>query len=112
MAVTKVLNIGDCGNGYHGKHLKAAIDYIKNEEKTDGGRLVGGINCQPDFAYDKMKNTKVKFGKIDKRQAYHFIISFEEDNIDDDTAFKITERFAKEVMEQVNTPQPEIANIP
>lgn len=43
-----------------------------------------------------MKNTKVKFGKIDKRQAYHFIISFEEDNIDDDTAFKITERFAKE----------------
>lgn len=41
MAVTKVLNIGDCGNGYHGKHLKAAIDYIKNEEKTDGGRLVG-----------------------------------------------------------------------
>lgn len=96
MAVTKVLNIGDCGNGYHGKHLKAAIDYIKNEEKTDGGRLVGGINCQPDFAYDKMKNTKVKFGKIDKRQAYHFIISFEEDNIDDDTAFKITERFAKE----------------
>jgi len=96
LAVTKVLNIGDCGNGYHGKHLKAAIDYIKNEEKTDGGRLVGGINCQPDFAYDKMKNTKVKFGKIDKRQAYHFIISFEEDNIDDDTAFKITERFAKE----------------
>ena len=96
MAVTKVLNIGDCGNGYHGKHLKAAIDYIKNEEKTDGGRLVGGINCQPDFAYDKMKNTKVKFGKTDKRQAYHFIISFEEDNIDDDTAFKITERFAKE----------------
>lgn len=96
MAVTKVLNIGDCGNGHHGKHLKAAIDYIKNEEKTDGGRLVGGINCQPDFAYDKMKNTKVKFGKIDKRQAYHFIISFEEDNIDDDTAFKITERFAKE----------------
>ena len=95
MAVTKVLNIGDCGNGYHGKHLKAAIDYIKNEEKTDGGRLVGGINCQPDFAYDKMKNTKVKFGKIDKRQAHHFTIAFEEDNIDDYTTVKITERIAK-----------------
>lgn len=63
MAVTKILNIGDCGTGYHGKHLKAAIDYIKASEKTDGGRLVGGINCQPDFAYDRMKSTKVKFGK-------------------------------------------------
>lgn len=96
MAVTKVLNIGDCGTGYHGKHLKAAIDYIKASEKTDGGRLVGGINCQPDFAYDRMKSTKVKFGKTDKRQAYHFIISFEEGEVDDDTAFEITQRFAKE----------------
>ena len=96
MAITKVLNIGDCGSGYHGKHLKAAIDYIKDFEKTDGGRLVGGINCQPDFAYDKMKSTKVKFGKTDKRQAYHFIISFEEGEVDDDTAFEITEKFARE----------------
>ena len=96
MAVTKILNIGDCGTGYHGKHLKAAIDYIKASEKTDGGRLVGGINCQPDFAYDRMKSTKVKFGKTDKRQAYHFIISFEEGEVDDDTAFEITQRFAKE----------------
>ena len=96
MAITKVLNIGDCGSGYHGKHLKAAIDYIKDFEKTDGGRLVGGINCQPDFAYNKMKSTKVKFGKTDKRQAYHFIISFEEGEVDDDTAFEITEKFARE----------------
>lgn len=96
MAVTKVLNIGDCGNGYHGKHLRAAIDYIKDFEKTDGGRLVGGINCQPDFAYDKMKSTKVKFGKTDKRQAYHFIISFEKGEVDDDTAFEITDKFARE----------------
>lgn len=96
MAITKVLNIGDSGNGYHGKHLKAAIDYIKDIDKTDGGRLVGGINCQPDFAYDKMKNTKVKFGKTDKRQAYHFIISFEEGEVDDNTAFEITEKFARE----------------
>lgn len=96
MAVTKVLNIGDCGSGYHGKHLRAAIDYIKDFEKTDGGRLVGGINCQPDFAYDKMKSTKLKFGKTDKRQAYHFIISFEAGEVSDDTAFKITERFARE----------------
>lgn len=96
MAVTKVLNIGDCGSGYHGKHLRAAIDYIKDFEKTDGGRLVGGINCQPDFAYDKMKSTKVKFGKTDKRQAYHFIISFEKGEVDDNTAFEITEKFARE----------------
>lgn len=96
MAVTKVLNIGDCGSGYHGKHLRSAIDYIKDSEKTDGGRLVGGINCQPDFAYDKMKSTKVKFGKTDKRQAYHFIISFEKGEVDDDTAFEITEKFARE----------------
>ena len=43
-----------------------------------------------------MKSTKVKFGKTDKRQAYHFIISFEEGEVDDDTAFEITEKFARE----------------
>ena len=53
MAVTKVLNIGDCGSGYHGKHLRAAIDYIKDSEKTDGGRLVGGCLLYTSDAADE-----------------------------------------------------------
>ena len=32
------------------------------------GRLVGAINCQVDSAFEQMKATKRKFGKVDKRQ--------------------------------------------
>ena len=67
----------DCGNHFPGKHLKVAIDYISEQEKTQNGKLVAGLNCQPDAAYAQMKQTKEKFGKTDKRQGYHIIISFE-----------------------------------
>jgi hypothetical protein len=39
-----------------------------NPEKTQDGRLIGAINCQVDSAFEQMKATKRKFGKVDKRQ--------------------------------------------
>lgn len=86
----------DCGTAYHGKHLKIAINYILNPEKTQNGRLVKGINCQPELAYNQMKSTKKKFLKEDKRQGYHFIISFKKGEVTPDVALEITEKFAKE----------------
>ena len=88
----------DCGGHFHGKHLKRSLDYVMNPEKTQDGRLVGAINCQVDSAFEQMKATKRKFGKVDKRQGYHIILSFKEDEVNPDTAFEITRRFVEEYL--------------
>ncbi len=73
MAISKILHMKDCGGHFHGKHLKQALDYVMNPEKTQDGRLVGAINCQADMAFEQMMDTKKQFGKTDKRRD---IISF------------------------------------
>lgn len=95
MAITKILYMKDCGKGYSGKHLRQAIDYILVDEKTGYGRYVGSLNCQPEYAYEKMKATKARLGKTDKRQGYHIIISFVEDEVDPETAFEIIGKFVE-----------------
>lgn len=95
MAISKILYMKDSGPSFHGKSLKNAIDYITDGEKTQGGRLVQGMNCLPDTAFKQMKETKKKFGKLDKRQGYHLILSFKEGEVDADTAMEITEKFVK-----------------
>lgn len=96
MAVSKILNMKDSGSSYHGQHLKHSIDYVLNPEKTEGNRLVGAVNCLPDRAFEQMRRTKRLFNKEDKRQGYHFIISFKEGEASPDIAFKITEKFVQE----------------
>ena len=98
MAISKILNMKDCGGHFHGKHLKRSLDYVMNPEKTQDGRLVGAINCQVDSAFEQMKATKRKFGKVDKRQGYHIILSFREDEVNPDMAFEITRRFVEEYL--------------
>ena len=98
MAISKILNMKDCGGHFHGKHLKRSLDYVMNTEKTQDGRLVGAINCQADAAFEQMKETKRKFGKVDKRQGYHIILSFKENEVNPDTAFEITQRFVEEYL--------------
>ena len=98
MAISKILNMKDCGGHFHGKHLKRSLDYVMNPEKTQDGRLIGAINCQVDSAFEQMKATKRKFGKVDKRQGYHIILSFKEDEVNPDMAFEITRRFVEEYL--------------
>ena len=98
MAISKILNMKDCGGHFHGKHLKRSLDYVMNPEKTQDGRLIGAINCQVDSAFEQMKATKRKFGKVDKRQGYHIILSFKEDEVNPETAFEITRRFVEEYL--------------
>ena len=100
MATSKILYMKDSGKSYHGKHLKAALEYICDLGKTQQGRLISAVNCQPSYAFEQMKGTKKHFGKIDKRQGYHLIISFKEGEVDADTAFEITERFVAEYLQQ------------
>ena len=94
MTISKILHMKDCGSSFHGKHLKTALEYITVPQKTQNGRLVSAINCQPDVAFEQMKATKQKFGKTDKRQAYHIILSFKEGEASPDTVFELTEKFA------------------
>ena len=98
MAITKILTINDCGEKFAGKHLKQAIDYITDAEKTQGGRYVTGINCQPQEVFRQMKMTKLKYGKTDKRQGYHLIISFEEKKLEPGLAFEIVGKFVEEFL--------------
>lgn len=98
MAISKILYMKDCGGHFHGKHLKQALEYVMNPEKTQDGRLIGGINCQLETAFKQMMATKKKFGKADKRQGYHLILSFMEGEVSPDTAYEITQRFVKEYL--------------
>lgn len=98
MAITKILYMKDCGNHDPGKHLRQAIDYILVPEKTGEKRFVSSVNCQAAYAYEQMKATKVQFGKTDKRQGYHIIISFEEGEVDAPTAFEIVGKFVYEYL--------------
>ena len=76
-------------------HLANAISYITDEEKTQDGALVGSHNCNVDSALQEMLATKRKFGKMDKRQGYHFIISFKKQEVRPETAMEITQKFVE-----------------
>lgn len=98
MAITKILHINDVDMGNPARHLEQALDYIQNPEKTNGNVLVGSINCLPETAFEQMMDTKMTFGKMDKRQGYHIIISFVPRETTEEIAFDIVERFAKEYL--------------
>lgn len=98
MAISKILHMKDSGNSFHARHLKRALDYVMNPEKTQRGRLVRAVNCQADMAFEQMMDTKKQFGKTDKRQGYHIILSFKEDEVEPDRAFEITQKFVAEYL--------------
>ncbi len=79
MAITKILNIQATSEGNPAAHLKNALEYIQNPDKTEQCHLVGGVNCLPKTAYEQMLDTKQVYGKSGKRQGYHVIISFPPD---------------------------------
>lgn len=99
MAITKILNIKESEGRNPASHLKNALEYIQNPDKTEECVLVGGINCLPDTAFEQMKETKNIFHKTGKRQGYHVIISFSpEEKVTVEQAMYVLEHFAKEVL--------------
>ena len=99
MAITKILNIMESEGRNPASHLKNALEYIQNPDKTEECVLVGGINCLPDTAFEKMEETKNIFHKTGKRQGYHVIISFSpEEKVMAEQAMYVLEHFAKEVL--------------
>ena len=99
MAITKILNIKESEGRNPASHLKNALEYIQNPDKTEECVLVGGINCLPDTAFEQMKETKNIFYKTGKRQGYHVIISFSpEEKVTVEQAMYVLEQFAKDVL--------------
>lgn len=111
MAYNKILVINSSG------HLKRAVNYSMSEEKTTdeneplktlsgyvansgkteqgGVRYISGINCFPETATEKMVATKKKYGKTDKRLAYHIIQSFAPGEITPELAHEIGVKYAE-----------------
>ena len=99
MAITKILNIQESDGRNPASHLKNALEYIQNPDKTEECILVGGINCLPDTAFEQMEETKNIFHKTGKRQGYHVIISFSpEEKVTAEQAMYVLEHFAKDVL--------------
>lgn len=98
MAITKILYMKQGQYGDPGRHLKHTLNYITVPEKTGEKLYVSAVNCQVPYAYEQMKATKVQFGKTEKRQGYHIIISFEEGEVDAPTAFEIIGKFVDEYL--------------
>ena len=99
MAITKILNIMESEGRNPASHLKNALEYIQNPDKTEECVLVGGINCLPDTAFEQMEETKNIFHKTGKRQGYHVIISFSpEEKVTSEQAMYVLEHFAKDVL--------------
>ena len=99
MAITKILNIQESDGRNPASHLKNALEYIQNPDKTEECVLVGSINCLPDTAFEQMEETKNIFHKTGKRQGYHVIISFSpEEKVTVEQAMYVLEHFAKDVL--------------
>ena len=99
MAITKILNIKESEGRNPATHLKNALEYIQNPDKTEECVRVGGINCLPDTAFEQMEETKNIFHKTGKRQGYHVIISFStEEKVTSEQAMYVLEHFAKDVL--------------
>lgn len=80
------------------KHLSNALDYITEPEKTEHGQYVASWNCIPETALATMLETKKHFHKKDKRQGYHFILSFPAGEVDEKKAFAVVGDFVREYL--------------
>lgn len=98
MAITKILYLNEAQTGNPAGHLKNALEYIQDPEKTEERVLVGSINCLPETAFEQMMDTKVTYGKTDKRQGFHIMISFVPGEATEEQAFDIVGRFAQEYL--------------
>lgn len=80
-------------------HLKNSLRYILNPEKTENGYLVGGnAGNDPEEIFRVMMETKKEWGKTDKRQGYHFVISFKPGEVTSDQAFLVLKEFCEEYL--------------
>lgn len=77
--------------------LRNVIDYARNSDKTEKEYFVSGVNCEPDSAYEEMKDTKEFYHKENKILAFHAYQSFAEGEVSPELAHKIGVELANEM---------------
>ena len=81
-----------------GTHLDAAVDYIKNPDKTEQLENVFAFMCCDDSVVEDFKEISGKAMKKGNNVAHHIIISFPpEDNVTPDIATEIGQQLMKEM---------------
>lgn len=81
---------------------KKALDYITNPDKTDEKLLVSSFGCSPETADLEFSMTRemAKKNGMDKGNnlAFHLIQSFKPGEVDAETAHRLGQQFADEVL--------------
>ena len=81
---------------------KKALDYITNPDKTDEKLLVSSFGCSPETADLEFSMTRemAKKNGMDKGNnlAFHLIQSFKPGEVDAETAHRLGQQFAAEVL--------------
>ena len=81
---------------------KKALDYITNPDKTDEKLLISSFGCSPETADLEFAMTREQAKKngMDKGDnlAFHLIQSFKPDETDAETAHRLGQQFADEVL--------------
>ena len=86
------------GRGKGSGAMGGVMQYVQQKKKTlwEGQQLVTGYNCTSRTAYLEMQMTKQQFHKTDRRQYYHFVQSFpEQDRLTPQEAHAIGLEFAQ-----------------
>lgn len=102
MAVTRIIPLHVGGKRSLAAALKKTVDYVKNPEKTDEGRLVTGYRCNPELAASEFKMDYELYQNATKRRfdphhsviAYHLRQSFKPGEITAEEANKIGRELA------------------
>ena len=69
--------------------------YVTDNEKTED-KLISGVNCSSESAFEEFTYVKERFGKTDGRQYYHIIQSFSpDDDVTPEMAHEIALKFAE-----------------
>ena len=77
--------------------LKNALNYAENKDKTEQSFYITGINCDVEFAYEQMIQTKNCFNKQKGILGYHGYQSFREGEVTPQEAHNIGLELANEM---------------
>lgn len=76
--------------------LASILAYCK-KTLYNGRKLISGVNCVPQSAFNEMMNTKIQYRKTDGRMYYHLFQSFHPyEPITPETAHEVVLKFAQE----------------
>jgi len=105
MAITRLGHIKEGLPGKMHQGIKNCINYIFNPLKTEGFKWIGANNVilygqnRTEDAYEQFMATKNMYNKADGRQAYHYKLSFSDDDVvSPELALEITQEFCEKYL--------------